>query len=167
VEQDYRLQSGRYDPGRLFFIFSACFLAVTGIAKLYSATGTAKLLSQSDEFLHVNLRLLMIATGVVELLLAAYLSLGSNNRAKAIALLWLSSNFILYRFANSLLGIEYCPCLGTLGQKLPISQGNLNALLTAAVLVWLFGSLSVLQGWWHRDTLLDGAVSRERGHAQY
>ena len=131
----------------LFFVSVATLLLLTGAAKLYSATGTAKVLSQTDPILRVNNRALMVALGVLEIGLAAYL-LARRDRAsdsqRAIAVLWLSGNFIVYRVAMDLAGVTVCPCLGTLTSKLPLTREFVDHLLGAMVLYCFLGSALIL-----------------------
>jgi hypothetical protein len=129
----------------MFFRSSSVLLAFTGAAKFYSAAaGTAKILSTQDQFLHVNYRTLMCAVGLVEVGLALFLIFNKSDKMRGSGLLWLSVNFILYRFANFWLGITYCPCLGTLTQKLPLKANQVDLLLTCAVLYWFVGSLQAV-----------------------
>jgi hypothetical protein len=131
----------------LFFVSVATLLIVAGTAKLYSATGTAKVLSRTDPILGVNNRALMVALGVLEIGIAGYL-LARRDRAsdcqRAIAVLWLSGNFIAYRVAMDLAGATVCPCLGTLTSKLPLTHEFINQLLGAIVLYWFLGSALIL-----------------------
>src|SRR5437773_12412765 len=131
----------------LFFVSVAMLLFLTGAGKLYNATGTAKLLSLADPILRVNNRVLMVALGLVEVGIAVYL-LALRGRAsdtkRAIAVLWLSGNFIGYRVAIDLTGVTVCPCLGTLTAKLSLTPDFVNQLLGAFVLYWFFGSALIL-----------------------
>jgi hypothetical protein len=131
-----------------FYMSAALLLFLTAAAKLYSVTGHAKILAVSDDFLHVNNRLLMTVMGVIEAAIAAYLLWGGALLMRARALFWLSGNFIIYRLETYTLGIKYCPCLGTLGQKLPLSQPHLEMVLTALVLYWFLGSSYILFRAW-------------------
>src|SRR5881396_2794148 len=126
-----------------FFVSVAALLVLTGVAKLYSATGTAKILSLADPILLMNNRVLMVALGLLETGLAIY-SLArrgpTTEVTRAMTVLWLSSNFIAYRTAVSLAGIKVCPCLGTLASKLPLSREFVDDLLSGIVLYWFLGS---------------------------
>src|SRR5438552_18284282 len=117
------------DQIRKFFCRSAALLLLlTAAAKFYSATGNARMLSLSDPCLHVNNHVLILAVAALETASAIYLLRGRQMLMPLLALFWLSGNFILYRIGSSAMGIHYCPCLGTLGEKLPISQAHLDML---------------------------------------
>jgi hypothetical protein len=124
----------------LFFHTSAALLLVTASAKLYSATGSAGIFRHADVLVHINVRLLMIGVALMELAVAGFLARNRDDLTRATVLLWLSGNFMIYRFANHAMGITYCPCLGTVGQNLPISHARLDFLLDALVLYWFLGS---------------------------
>jgi hypothetical protein len=130
-----------------FLVSVATVLLLTAAAKLYSATGTARILSLADPLLHVNNRLLLIALGLVETAVAAYLLVvrGEQRQLRAaIVVLWLSSNFIAYRLGIHFMGVSTCPFLGMLDSKLPMTAGFISNLLGAFVLYWFIGSAFVL-----------------------
>ena len=132
---------------RLFLVSVATVLFLTAAAKLYSATGTARILSLADPLLHVNNRILLAALGLVETAVAAYLLLvrGEASQLRAVTVVsWLSSNFIVYRLGIHFMGVNTCPCLGMLGSKLPLTPGFVSNLLGAFVLYWFIGSACIL-----------------------
>ena len=55
---------------------------------------------------------------------------------------------MVYRLGNAWLRIKYCPCLGTVGQRLPLTQAHLNLVLTGLVLYWFVGSSYILWPAW-------------------
>jgi hypothetical protein len=84
----------------IYFLYSAALvLLVTGTAKLWSITGDAKVLSMIDPIAHLTYRQLMLMVGLLEIVTAIYLFKGRSLLSRATAIFWLSSNFMLYRFA--------------------------------------------------------------------
>jgi hypothetical protein len=152
---------------KAFLMSVAAVLAVTAAAKLYSATGTARILSLEDPILHVNNRLLLAVMGAVETLLAVCLwrMRGREDQTRpTLAVLWLASNFIAYRLAIHIMDVTVCPCLGTLGAKLPLPPVVVNDLLTAFVLYCAAGSACLLYfaqpgGWVRPEEAECGAPS--------
>ena len=71
---------------RLFVVSVATVLVLTAAAKLYSATGTARILSLADPLLHVNNRALLLVLGLVEAAIGAYLLLarGQASQLRAV-----------------------------------------------------------------------------------
>lgn len=132
----------------MFFYSAAVILFLAAAAKLYSATGTARILTGSDPLLHLNNRTLMTGLGLFEAGIALYLMLGRDHLLRAGVIFWLSSNFIMYRFWADLLAVKICPCLGTLTSNLPVSKARMDQLLGAIVLYWFLGSAFILWYEW-------------------
>jgi len=145
---------------KTFFYSSAALLLLTAAAKLYSATGTARILTVVDPLIHLRYRTIMVGVGLLELGIALYLLVGRTPGWKPWVVFWLSSNFVIYRLANDLLHIRLCPCLGTIASTLPISKGLVDFLLVASVLYLFFGSTYlVLSDWSRRLGRSNGAAS--------
>ena len=125
---------------KVFVRIAAILLLLTAGAKLYSATGAARILSFVDPLTHLRYRTLMLEMGLLESTVAAYLVFGSGNAPKLWLLFWLSSNFLMYRCASAYLHIHICPCMGTVSDALPLKRGEANFLLLIAVLWLFFGS---------------------------
>ncbi len=127
------------------FLWSAAFvLLLTAGAKLYSATGSARILTITDPLLHLTYRTLLVALGALEAAIAAYLLFGCHTVGKLWLVFWLSSNFLIYRCASAYLHIHMCPCLGTIGSALPLRKGEVDLLLLTFVLCLFFGSAFTL-----------------------
>ncbi len=131
-----------------FFRMAAVVLLCTALAKLYSATGHAKLLAERDHLLHMDYRFLMIGVSVVEILLALLLLRNRSNVKRSLALLWLSSNFLVYHLGNYLFGFSYCPCLGRLSDALPLPRGFGESMLRVLVLYWFAMSSGIFWREW-------------------
>src|SRR6266404_75458 len=131
-----------------FFSFSAGVLVLTALAKLYASTGTAKVFHTPDELLYLSYRPLMISVAVLEIVIAVYLLRSRSDLRRCLALLWLSSNFLVYHLGNFLLGVHLCPCLGHLTDRLPLPPGLAEVALQFLVLYWLLTSLNMYwRGW--------------------
>ena len=103
------------------FKFSAVVLLITAFAKLYSSAGSVKILAVKDPLLHLGYRPLLVSVSVVEIVVAIFIIVSSNDLKRCIALLWLSGNFLFYHLGNYAMGIHLCPCLGNLTDRLPLS----------------------------------------------
>lgn len=134
---------------RLFIYSTAALLLLTAAAKLYSATGSVRILTATDPLLHLSYRPIMVAVGLLEAGIAGYLLKGHNVLAQTWLIFWLSSNFILYRFGNAFLHVKLCPCLGTLADTLPVTKGQVDGFLMATVLYLFFGSSYFLLCEWN------------------
>lgn len=130
--------------GKRFFGPTAILLTAVAIAKIYSAFGSAKVLLEVDGIFHIQNRLVLIGAAGIEFVVAAHLVLGRETSYRAISLLWLSSNLMLYRLINALLGLHYCPCLGTIGNNLPLTKDQQGMILAVLVTGWILGSIAIL-----------------------
>jgi hypothetical protein len=131
------------------FIFSCCvLLTLTGLAKLYSATGNAEILDLADPLLGVSNGTVFLTAGALELSVAAYLLLGENNIRRCACIFWLALNFFLYRVGIYWLNLgKACPCVGTLGEKLErlgLKPEMTNWLLKMVIVYMLTGGVFFL-----------------------
>ncbi len=148
-----------------FFNSSAAILVLAGAAKLYSATGTARVLEVQDQMLHLGYRPLMVSAGVVEMAVAALLLTSRSDFKRSLVLLWLSGNFLFYHWGSQLLGFHTCPCLGHLTDRLPLPPGLAEVILQVLALFWFLTSLERLwRDWgsahWARLLLVSSRILR-------
>jgi hypothetical protein len=127
----------------LFFASSALLLLLTGLAKLYSVFGRAKMLQVIDPLLMVRYQHLLLLVGLLEIILVGVLCSRYPTRVKLLGLFWLSANFMLYRITNWLFGIPMasCPCQGSLTDQLHLDRVVVNQILMGMVLYLFAGSL--------------------------
>ena len=128
---------------RLLTVFvrsTAILLLLTAGAKLYSAGGSARILTATDPLFHLTNRELMLAAGLLEAAIAVYLLAGRSRVAQTFLIFWLSANFILYRFGLHFIHHKVCPCLGTLTAKLPLKPETVDEMLRLLILYWFVGS---------------------------
>jgi hypothetical protein len=120
-------------------------LTITGIAKVWSACGSAKILVVPDPLLNIQFGHLMLAVGILELLIVLFCVCGRSKLLKIIVLTWLSSLFLVYRLG--LWWIQWhrpCKCLGNLSDALPISPDIIDVIMKIAMLYLLIGSYTTL-----------------------
>lgn len=107
-------------------------------AKLWTTATGLRLLDVADPVLAVENRYVLLGVAGVELLCAATLLFSRHAWLKALVLLWLGTNFVLYRVALWLAGAGTpCPCLGRLGARLGLSSSQTEWLTKAAVVYLL------------------------------
>jgi len=126
-----------------WFLRSAgLILLITGICKLVSIAGEAKILAADDPLLHLRYRPLLLIVALIELSVATVLFSKWEEPAKFYSLIWLSGCFLIYRFSLWLLHpAALCPCLGSLTEMIPISPRLINAFLEVAVAYLFLGSI--------------------------
>lgn len=129
----------------------AWVLVFTGLAKLYSATGTAKVLELPEALLPMSNRQMLLFAGLIEIGVAFYARFGKIDLAKLVCIAWLGGNFMLYRIASILFVVgKPCPCLGSITGKLPLKATTIDRILTGIVFYMVLGSLFYLIALWNR-----------------
>jgi hypothetical protein len=131
---------------RNWFIFSAgVTLAVTGVAKVFSASSNAGILGVQDPIFGVSFRHLMLLVGLAELVIAV-ICLHTNKQRLSLGLVaWIAASILLYRIG--LWAMDWkgpCGCLGSLTDALPMSPKTVDWLMKALLAYLLIGSCAGL-----------------------
>jgi hypothetical protein len=135
--------SGKWLKG--FFYSAGVILLITALAKLLSAGGSARILSQSDPIFKISFRWLLTIVGIFELAVAAFCFFANRLRAQATVLAWLGTNFVFYRFSLFWIGYHKpCPCLGQLTDVLHVSPQIADGALKCILTYLIFGSYGTL-----------------------
>lgn len=115
-----RMPDLRGGTGRFFLSSVAILLFVTGLLKVFSAGGTARILDQPDPLLLLNVRNVLLGSALVEIAVAVYLLVATNNALRSLFLvLWLGVSFLLYHLLLLIIHPgKPCPCLGSAAQLL-------------------------------------------------
>jgi hypothetical protein len=138
-------ESSPKNAGRLamWFIHSAgVILLVTGLAKIYSSVGEAKVLEVIDPIFRITFRQLMVATGMIELVVACFCFFNHSSNFRLAAVVWISASFLLYR--GGLWSMHWrrpCPCLGTLTDQFHISTDKVDSIMLFLASYLFFGSI--------------------------
>jgi hypothetical protein len=123
---------------RWFILSAGWILLVTGLAKIVSVFGHAKILDIDDPILGISFRNLMLLAGGIELAISGLFLLTSKYRLNLTAVTWIATVFLSYRFGLSCIQWHRpCPCLGNLTDLIHIPPGLENLLMTL-VAVYLF-----------------------------
>jgi len=128
------------------FLFSAGLIfAITGIAKIFSSFGSAKVLLELDPIVGVQFRHLMFAVGVVEIGASAFCIASARTRVAALLVAWLSCLFLFYRLGVWWLGWKMpCHCLGTLTDLIHLAPATADNLMKIVLAYLLVGSVVCL-----------------------
>jgi len=141
---------------KAFFSLSVVMLLAAATFKLLSLSGHARILDQPDPILGLTNRWMYLVIGVVELLVVMYILFGRSRMAKSALLLWLGSNFAVYRLAHWWLAVpEPCACLGRATDWLPSIKAFVHPTLQGIVGFLIVGGAVSL--WWHWRTEAVGA----------
>jgi len=134
---------------KLFCRSAGIILAITGIAKIYSSFGGSEVLHVRDPIVGINLGHLMVASGVIEVLIACVCILSKSFKTIAAIVGIFSINLSLYRIGLWWIGWHRpCPCLGNLTELLHISPDAADTAMKVVLGYLLIGSSSVLLWFW-------------------
>jgi hypothetical protein len=128
-----------------FQISVMILLAITAGSKLWSATGSAKILNYQNELFLIPNRYVMLSSACVEILIVACLATIRSLATKLYLCAVLATAFCLYKLIMHSIGSRApCPCLGTLTDRLHLQPETVAVFLNGFVLYMLFGSLILL-----------------------
>jgi hypothetical protein len=141
-------------PVRVFLFLSGVLLSVTGISKLISSAGSARILQYHEPILSIEYRYVFLVVGTLEILTALFCFFGRQQYLKIFVVAWLATNFMLYRLGLILVGYHKpCSCLGTLTSTLHISPDTANKIMEVILFFLLIGSYYILIWLWrHKRT---------------
>jgi hypothetical protein len=149
---DDRSAAAAYGPLlRNYAISAGLILALTGLAKVWSATGDVKLLSVADPIIGLPFKHMMMIAAVAELAIAA-VCLFSRARLLAILLVaWISTTFLIYRLGLWWMGWRKpCGCLGNITDALGITPQTADHMVKVLLAYLLIGSYGLLIWEWRR-----------------
>jgi hypothetical protein len=129
---------------RFCICVSAVILGLSGLFKLISAAGTARMLSTVDPLFGITSQQFFLLAGVVEVGTVAVVLRSRNYSRNLILIAALGTDFLLYRAGLRWLGIGHpCPCLGNAAAWTHLPATTMD-LITISGLGWLIGSSYVL-----------------------
>lgn len=144
---------------RTFLVSAAMIFGMAGIAKIFSATGSARALDLFDPLIGISFRHLLLMTGLVEFTIALLCLSTVKVRICLLCIAGLSTNFVIYRTGLWLVGWHSpCRCLGNLTEVLTISPEVADLIMKVLLTYLTVGSY-----WWLY--LLGGQPSRTCGTA--
>ena len=143
---------------RWFMVSAGVILAVTCVAKVWSAFGGSKMLAVVDPILGITFGKLMLAVGVAEIVIAL-VCFFSKRQTLALGLVaWMSTNFVVYRLGLWWMGWKKpCSCLGNLTDALHISPQTADNIMKVLLAYLLIGSYLLLIWQWKSKQLVLGA----------
>ena len=146
---------------RWFSPSAGALLVITGIAKLWSGFGDAKLLTVVDPIIGIKFGHLMLLVGAAEIVISL-LCFFSKRQTLVLGLVaWMSTNFVVYR-----LGLWWmdwhrpCSCLGNLTDALHISPQTADNIMKALLAYLLIGSYGLLMWNWRQGRLVSPTIAK-------
>ncbi len=126
----------------VFRISAIAILVLTAAAKLFSVGGDAVLLELPDPVFGLKYRHMMVLMGLAEILVAAMIFWLGNSQRSLVAIQGFSAAVLVYRVSVEMVGPgALCPCLGTLHEKLGLSEGAVEITTLSLLAYLLVGSI--------------------------
>ena len=159
MNNNWKFLTGRTE--RRFLISAGVLLALTAVAKMWSAIGSARALDIADPLLGLPFRQLFLLVGLVELLIA-FLCLFTDRQSLSLrAVGWISTNFLVYRLGLLLIGWNHpCACMGSLAGILHLSDQAADIIMKGVLGFLLVGSYLLLIAHWRQARLNKGGATR-------
>lgn len=138
----------------VFLCSSGVLLLMTSLAKLASATGSARALLIPDPILLISFRAEFVIIGAAEILVGSVCLIHSGVSLRAGLIAWLSTAFSVYRFGLWAVGWHKpCACLGNLTDVLGISPQAADSAMRVILAYLLIGSyMALFCVWRHRKS---------------
>jgi len=138
---------------QLWFVMSAgAVLAITGLAKAFSAIGPTRALDTADPLIGIPFRQLLLLVGLVELLIAFFCLFSDKRRFSLLAVAWVSTNFLVYRLGLWFIGWHKpCGCMGTLAGVLHLPDQAADNIMKGVLAFLLIGSYLLLLSQWRQS----------------
>lgn len=124
---------------------------MTGLAKAFSAIGPARALDAFDPLIGIPFRQLLLLVGLAELLIAFFCVFTDKRRLSLLAVAWISTNFLVYRFGLCFIGWHRpCGCMGSLSDMLHLSPRAADNIMKGVLAYLLVGSYGILFWQWRQ-----------------
>lgn len=134
-----------------YLLSAAIILVATGLAKLWSAFGSVRLLVVADPIAGIPFRWLLLAVGGVELLIAGVCFFSRHQRLATLLVAWLATNFLVYRLGLWWMGWHKpCGCMGSLTSALHLSEQAADNIMKGVLAYLLLGSYGLLVWQWRQ-----------------
>jgi hypothetical protein len=142
----------------IFFRIVQLALILTAVGKLIGAALWAGSGLVGDPFLDfLTTRQLLVVAGLIELGFAFYLENNLMDASRALAVLWLSVVFGMYRLGLWIVGFRgYCKCFGHWAVWLHLSRAQVAVAADVILCLMFLGSIAILVSRSMKDMHLRG-----------
>jgi hypothetical protein len=130
----------------LFRVAVIAILTITAGAKLISLVyGKSAIYVTLDPIFRVNYRSMLASAAIIETIVVGYLIFGRDSSLKHLAVIWISSIFLLYRLGASIVQPgHFCPCLGSMTDWIHTDQATIGVFLGYVAAIMLSGEIFFL-----------------------
>jgi hypothetical protein len=148
---------------RRFIISAGVVLSITGIAKIWSGLGQARILVVPDPLIGIELGHLLSLVGMVEVVIALACFFNKRQQLSIMSVAWLATSFVVYRLGLLWMGWHRpCSCLGNLTDAIHISPQVADNVMKGVLAYLLIGSYTTLFWLWRQRRQLASGSSEIR-----
>jgi hypothetical protein len=155
---------------RFVFKFAAIVLAITSFSKVVAVVAESRALAAPSPLFNLLSNRQHLATAAFMEFGVVFVLLAERTRLqKSAALAWLTTTFIVYRFALVWLGfIGSCSCAGAIEWLFPLKEKQVDmVMMFILVVLWVGSVTTLIQSLWEmRVTTVDPAESGGGGGAR-
>lgn len=131
-----------------YFTTCVTILLATGGLKLLAIIMNGRQAALLDPLFLVDSNYVLTGVAIVEIVIALFVYKLRSDILKALLLLWLAGNFVLYRIGlNMISWDESCRCFGSVINLIPVRKQTLDWLSLALLACMVAGSLVVIVNW--------------------
>jgi hypothetical protein len=133
---------------RKFIVSAGVVLSLTGIAKIWSGLGHARILVVPDPLFGIGLGNLLCLVGTAEVVIALVCFFRERQLLSIRLVAWLATMFTLYRLGLLWIGWHRpCSCLGNLTDAINVSPQAADNFMKGVLAYLLIGSYTAM--FWH------------------
>ncbi len=153
---------------RRFIISAGVVLSMTGIAKIWSGLGQARILVVPDPLIGIEFGHLLFLVGAAEVVIALACFFSKRQLLSIASVAWLATSFVVYRLGLLWMGWQRpCSCLGNLTDALNISPQKADTAMKIILVYLLIGSYGILfHQWWKNRKLAVGRSQLESQNSE-
>lgn len=145
---------------RRFIISSGVVLSITGIAKIWSSFGEARILVVPDPLISIELGHLLTLVGTAEVIIASVCLFSRRQLLSIVSVAWLATSFVVYRLGLLWLGWHRpCSCLGNLTDAIGVSPQAADNVMKGVLAYLLIGSYTAVFLLWRQRKSVSAPVS--------
>lgn len=147
-----------------FCLVAGMIFVFTGVAKIWSGFGHARILGNLDPVMGLSFGHLLVVVGALELAVAGCCFLDRSHTFAPIIVAWLATTLLAYRIDLWHIGWHRpCSCLGNLTDAVHLSPQVADNIMKGVLAYLLIGSYGILfHQWWRNRKPAGGGIGVQK-----
>ena len=136
---------------RYFLISAGMLLILTGLAKIISSFGKARILGLLDPVLNIEFRHVFLFVGLLELVLGLFCIFSKRVRLQSMLVAYFAGCVLLYRLGLLVVGYrKFCSCLGNLTDAIRIPPQTADMTMKIVLAYFIVGGYGAMFWLWRQ-----------------